>query len=308
MKLFYLIAVFLIVNLCFTQSKPELYLPEITKQFPNVRDIAMSPIGDEVLFTAQSVMGNLSAIIIVKKINGIWNEPEVASFSGQFFDLEPFFSPDGLTLYFVSTRPVDNSLKPKDFDIWFVKRSNLNSEWSKPKNLGAPINTEYGEFYPSIAENGNFYFTRDDTSKNRKDDIYMSSLINGNYQEPIVLSDAINSNSYEYNAFIAPDESYLIFGGYDRADGLGSGDLYISYKTDSDWTTAENMGARVNSDKMDYCPLVKNDTLYFTSKRDHTNVIQEQSLDITRLLKEFNMPDNGSSRLYSVTLELHKKH
>jgi len=31
--------------------------------------------------------------------------------------------------------------------------------WSKAENLGTAINTEADEFYPSIARNGNLYFT-----------------------------------------------------------------------------------------------------------------------------------------------------
>ena len=53
-------------------------------------------------------------------------------------------------------------------------------------------------------------------------------------------------------------------------DGFGSGDLYISYRiSDNVWTKAKNLGAEINSDKMDYCPYVdtKTNTLYFTSKR-----------------------------------------
>ena len=89
------------------QDTPEPFLKGIVDQFPNVRDIAISPNGDEVIFSAQSVMGDISALVSVTKTSEGWSQPNVVSFSGQFFDLEPFFSPDGLQLYFVSNRPFE---------------------------------------------------------------------------------------------------------------------------------------------------------------------------------------------------------
>lgn len=299
------------IFLGFSQQSVKPFISEIVKQFPNVRDIAISPNGKEIMFSAQSVMGNLSAIIIVKKEGKAWSAPQVASFSGQYFDLEPFFSHDGLKIYFVSTRALDaSSNTPKDFDIWYAERKTLNSDWSQPINMGSPINTEHGEFYPSIATNGNFYFTRDNPNLKRKDDIYMSAYTHGVYSEPNVLPDTINSEGYEYNAFIAPDESYIIYGCYNRKDGLGSGDLYISYKTNDGWLEAKNLGETINTKKMDYCPFVdsRTHTLYFTSKQDNTQIDFETPLSIDELLEEFNKPDNGLSRLYEVPVsELPKK-
>ncbi|TBN04893.1 hypothetical protein EYD45_06425 [Hyunsoonleella flava] len=298
---------FCVINIFQAQQKPQSFLPEAVKQFPNVRDIAISPNGNEVLFTAQSTMGNLSAIIEVKKKNNGWGLPKIVSFSGQYFDLEPFFSKDGLTLYFVSTRPKpDSKNEKKDFDIWYVTRKSLKDEWSAPMNMGSPINTEHGEFYPSIANNGNFYFTRDNPELKRKDDIYVSKNVNGEYTEAIVLSDSINTNGYEYNAFIAPDESYLIFGGYGRKDGFGSGDLYISYNTKNGWSAAKNLGNVINSSKMDYCPFVgvDNKTLYFTSKRDSTNAEFDKPLTTEEFLSELYKYENGVSRLYKVNIEV----
>ena len=295
----------------FSQQAAKPFISEIVKQFPNVRDIAISPNGKEMMFSAQSVMGNLSAIITIKKEGKIWSDPQVASFSGRYFDLEPFFSHDGLKIYFVSTRALDaSSNKPKDFDIWYAERSTLNSDWSQPVNMGSPINTEYGEFYPSIANNGNFYFTRDNPNLKRKDDIYMSVFTNGTYSEPKMLPDTINSVGYEYNAFIAPDESYLIYGCYNKQGGYGSGDLYISYHTNNEWLEAKNLGETINTNKMDYCPYVdyRTHTLYFTSKQDHTKIDFENPLSINELLKEFNKYDNGLSRLYKIPVsELPKK-
>ncbi|WP_100612268.1 TolB family protein [Confluentibacter lentus] len=290
----------------FSQESKKAFIPDIVKQFPNVRDIAISPDGNEMLFSAQSIMGNLSSVITIKKENGIWNKPQVTSFSGQYFDLEPFFSPDGLKIYFVSNRPIHKaSTTIKDFDIWYVERDDLNKNWSEPKNLGSPINTLYDEFYPSIATNGNLYFTRDNTSLKNKDDIYFSEFKDSQYTEPMVLPNAINSEGYEYNAFIASDESFLIYGSYNRSGGFGSGDLYISFNSETGWTPAKNLGEHINSDKMDYCPFVdlKTSTLYFTSKMDNTITEFEKPLTIDELFEELNKYDNGLSRLYHISIE-----
>lgn len=59
----------------FSQVSPEPFLEEITNTFPNVRDLALSPDGNEILFTAKSVMGNLSAIVTSKKVNNSWSAP-----------------------------------------------------------------------------------------------------------------------------------------------------------------------------------------------------------------------------------------
>lgn len=307
-----------IITLCFlftasivyTQSSVEPFLESVVSEFPNVRDIAISPNQNEAVFSAQSFMGDLSVLITVKKQNDTWSEAKVISFSGQFFDIEPFFSSDGLTLYFASNRPVDNtSTKTKDFDIWYVKRETLSSEWSKPINMGAPINTSKDEFYPAITDSGNLYFTLDDKELKQRDNIYVSEFINGKYTTPKSLGEGVNSEGYEFNAYVAPDESFLIYSCYNRKDGLGSGDLYISYNKDGQWSAAENMGDRVNSDKMEYCPYVdlNSGTLYFTSKRlgNYANTDKKKTVDDLKTL--FSSYDNGLSRLYQVDLKAHLK-
>ena len=280
------------------------FLDQMVTQFPNVRDIALSH--DEAIFSAQSEMGDVSALVYVKHHEEGWTSPEVLPFSGQYFDIEPFFSSDGLTLYFASNRPLNNmSTEAKDFDIWFVNREQLNSKWSEPKNLGAPINTEMDEFYPAITDSKNLYFTLDDKSLKRKDDIYVSAFLNGNYTTPKPLGNTINSEGYEFNSFISPDESFLIYTCYNRQDGYGSGDLYISYKNDiGNWSEAQNLGDLVNSDKMDYCPFVdiSSNTLYFTSKRNGTHNNLKSKLTIEELKTVFNNYENGSSRLYQIEL------
>lgn len=280
------------------------FLKEIIIQFPNVRDLAISENEDEVYFTAQSFLGEISCIMTCKLKDGKWTNPEVVLFSGKYHDLEPFLSPDQLRLYFVSNRPMEEeSTTSKDYDIWFVERKNVKSNWSVPKNMGLPINTSEDEFYPSVAKSNNLYFTRDGLGSKGKDDIFMAKWDKNQYQNPVSLSDAINTNGYEFNAFVAPDESFLIYTCYNKSGGMGSGDLYISYKNEKDdWSTAENLGDKINSAQMDYCPFVdvKTKKLYFTSKRSKLKNSFEKNLNTTTFLEEVNQYENGLSRIYQV--------
>ena len=277
-------------------------LENISQDFRNVRDFTVYK--DEAYFSAQSTMGDMSVIIRLSKTNNQWANPSIASFSGVHHDIEPFISHDGLKLYFASNRPSYEEGSSKDYDIWYVKRSNRNEKWSDPINIGLPINTDQNEFYPSLAINNNLYYTANYSDSKGKDDIYVSQFKNDAYQKPYSLSENINSDNEEYNAFIAPDESFLIFGAYKRKDGLGSGDLYISYKdSNNQWSKAKNMGGKINSPAMDYCPFVDvtNQQLYLTSRRNNMGTWHIK--DVKTMLETFNDYANGLSRIYSTTFE-----
>ena len=279
--------------------------PGIFSNLSNIRDLAISFSGDEMYFTLLSPQEEISAIGYAKKLSGTWSKPELMAFSGSYRDLEPFLSPDGLRLYFASNRPLGSEDKAKnDFDIWYVKRENKNSEWSEPINPGPPVNTEYDEFYPSLTAGNSLYFTGNRPDSRGKDDIYRCEWKNNAFNQPESLPDSVNSEGYEFNAFIAPDECYLIFSGYNRSDGSGSGDLYISFKTgNSSWTKARNLGPAVNSRQMDYCPFVDTGTgiLYFTSKR--SNLELRHFKTIGEFNREINSYQNGFSRIYMISLE-----
>ena len=176
-------------------------VPKKLQQFA-LRDMAISPAGDEIFFTLESSKNVLQTIIHIKKENGEW-KCDVASFSGTCSDLEPAFSPDGNTLYFVSNRPFKKGDKLKDFDIWKVKKE--NGIWSEPENLGLPVNTEENEFYPSVTNSGNLYFTAAYKDAKGKEDIYVSKFIDGKYIVPESLSDSVNTAAFEFNAYVSPD-------------------------------------------------------------------------------------------------------
>ncbi len=307
--IFLTVSILLFVQSAFGQLRPvvEPFLPEIIGQFPNVRDVSISPNRDEIHFTVQSLQGELSAILRIHLVAGKWSEPTIAGFSGKYLDLEPFYSPDGLRLYFVSNRPLDESVStaPKDYDIWYIERKVAFDSWSAPINLGAPVNTKSNEFYPSVSRNHTLYYTSDGPGTKGKDDIYFSTYVNGKYQSPQIVTDSVNTEGYEFNAFISPDETFLVYTCYNRPGGLGSGDLCISFnKGDGKWTAPFFLGKEVNSAQMDYCPFVdiRTGILYFTSKRSGVKAPGKQPFTTQRVIDEITRYDNGLSRLYMIDI------
>lgn len=283
-------------------QRPVEELPlELGGEFEYLRDFTCLSSTDEAYLSAQNFQGDISVILRLTKKDGQWKNPVIASFSGQYTDLEPFLSPDGLRLYFASNRPkADTSSLPGDFDLWMVNRPSADAAWSEPVNLGSPVNSEANEFYPSVTAYGNLYFTSDREGSKGLDDIFVSVFreYENRYNPPESLGEAVNTAGYEFNAYIDPEERFLIFTGYNREDGQGSGDLYISRKTASGWQPAVIM-TDLNSPKMDYCPFVdvRTGKIYFTSKRVKGE-LPEQFGSVKEYRDWLDQHGRGASRIY----------
>jgi len=90
---------------------------------------------------------------------------------------------------------------------------------------------------------GTMYFSSNKIGNNF--DIYTSKFVNGKFQQATPLSDSVNTPAYEADVFIDPDENYIIFCAK-RKNGLGQGDLYISFKrNDGTWSKSVTMGIEV---------------------------------------------------------------
>lgn len=267
----------------------------------NERDFALSPDGMEIFYTLQSPYDRFQTILYLKKDNkGKWSKPEIAPFANNYNCLEPAFSPDGKKLFFSSNRPLTGD-KAKDFDIWWVEK--INGKWSEPQNVGAPVNTSADEFYPSITQSGSLYYTAAYKDAVGKEDIYLAAFVNGIYKTPIPLDTAINSKMYEFNAFVSPDEQFIIFTSYGRKDDKGGGDLYMSKRDAAGkWMPAKNL-AFLNSDKLDFCPFVSFDKkkLFFTSDR---NALKETNpLTYDKLIKQYAGLLNGGGNIWWINFD-----
>jgi hypothetical protein len=220
--------------------------------------ITFSPDGKECFY------GNFPDILTAKEINGIWTDPEIASFSGNNNDMEVCIAPGNSRLFFVSDRPLAGA--PNNMArLWYTDRN--DSSWSAPVPIDPPLR-DVLLMFPSLAGNGNLYFS---TTDNVNQWISVSRFVNGSYQTPEKLSDSVNFNSYTGHSFVAPDESYMIFDALDHMAGSKPfRDLFISFKKpDGSWTAVRNLGDSINTyDGNEVCPFVSRDNKYLFFSRD----------------------------------------
>ncbi|WP_223788499.1 TolB family protein [Marinicella meishanensis] len=267
----------------------------------HVRDFALSASGDELYVTMESLGKDASQIVRLRPIDGGWGAPEVATFSGQFKDLEPFLHPNGKQLFFASNRNPSQTAVTQQFDLWVVERANPQAPWGPARRLGEAINTPDGnEFYPSVASNGNLYFTATKADGAGKEDIYLSRWNGQQYGAAELLPAAINSATYEFNAFISPAEDVLIFSSYGRPDGHGGGDLYVSRRVDGQWQPAANLGPKINTPQLDYCPFydANKQLLYWTSNASTLGQVPLARRDFKQWQTLYTQGKNGQSKIY----------
>ena len=261
----------------------ELFAPGTISTAGNELNAAFTPDGRTVYFTRTAGTGDArTGTIFVSRMRrgGRWSPPNIAAFSGRYSDYDPFVSPDGARLFFISNRAGKS-----DFDIWFVERA--GKDWSDARNAGAAINSDRDELYPAVASNGTLYFS----SCGRADshgrcDLYRARVRDGEYLTPENLGDAINSPASETDAYVAPDESYVIFAAYGRADAIGDGDLYVSFRRDGAWSVPQLLPSVVNTKAREYCPIVSADGrwLYFT-REDGTGDVHRVPMDVANRLR-----------------------
>ena len=91
--------------------------------------------------------------------DGSWSRPEKLNITDRSDMFGPFIGPDDKTLYFASDRSGPNSQGGSDI----YKSTRLDEtwkNWSKPVNLGPPINTAAGDAYFSMDAKGNVFTSR----------------------------------------------------------------------------------------------------------------------------------------------------
>jgi hypothetical protein len=136
--------------------------------------------------------------------------------------------------------------------------------------------------------------------------------VDGKYTEPEPLPDAINTQAFEADVYVAPDESFLIFTAIGRPDEIVGvhpeytrGDLYISFRRNGVWSPAQSLGSNINSAAADFAPSVSPDGKYFffTSERGFaTTTPLPKPLTYQELLTNLRSTFNGRGNIYQIDI------
>jgi len=284
-------------------SQPVVFAPGVISTGDYESHPAFTPDGNTLYFLKNTPTFSFWTIVESHFRNRRWSEPEVASFSGQYSDADPFITADGSKLFFISNRPVKAGEEAKeDMDIWVMEKT--GSGWGEPRNLGETVNSSGSEWYPTLASDGTLYFGSDRPGGKGKTDLYRSRFKDGAYQQPENLGAPVNTEFQEYEPFVSPDQSFIIFMSL-RPKGHGQSDLYITYNRNGVWIEPANLGDRINSPGSEYSPKISPDGRYFFYSSTKATVGQEpfeRRQNYRELVEKLRSPGNGLGDIYQVDL------
>lgn len=222
--------------------------------------------------------------------NNKWSQPqkiEITNFENTNKYSEFFMSQDGNILLMTIQR--DDSRGGKDIHVSFKQ----GDKWSKPKNLGATINTAANEISPFLASDGKtLYYSTSGLSGYGSNDIFMSKRQDNswtNWSEPQNLGSKINTPKSDTYFSIPASADFAYYSSSYKA--MGGNDIFrISLQ-----------------DKPDPVALIKGTVYNAKTKEPIAAKIVYSTLEENATVNE-NTNSNPDDGKYKVVLQLGNKY
>ena len=288
-------------------STPVVFAPGLISTGLYTRDMAISKDGREMYFCVSDTA--VTAIFETRLVDGRWTEPAIAPFSGKgFLDFEPALSPDDQKLYFLSNRPpLDQSAAPgwTHQNIWVTTRTEAG--WSEPQLVGESVSTDENEFFPSPVDGGALYFTR--SGKNAPARIYKALFADGRYEKPEALPFDVPEGGILFNAFVSPQEDFLITCALHIDPTNTDQDYYVGFKTsEGKWGRLIKLGPEIDTpgDNANSAYVSPDGRYLFFSSSRKGREIPEPAAGTTlgALVRSKALPGGGASAIYWVEAKI----
>jgi flagellar motor protein MotB len=148
-----------------------------------------------------------------------------------------------------------------------------------PVDIGESINSSNDEYWPTLtADEQILIFTRQTmvdpagrrVPANLREDFYISYFDENGWSKAAPIGPPLGSELNEGAPSVTADGSMIFFTACNRADGLGSCDIYFARREGKKWGEPVNIGRPVNSSAWEAQPSISPDgnTLYFSSNRN----------------------------------------
>ncbi|WP_181858104.1 PD40 domain-containing protein [Polaribacter sp. WD7] len=177
-------------------------------------------------------------VFVIEKNNNNWSAPKKAFFNSKHNEHGMNFSPNGNTLYFSSTRPVNIDGVVQTWHIW--KSDKVNGKWTEPIFVNIRNLKDKLVSHPTITNSGTLYFHTSNLDYSEMD-IYYSKNVNGKFVDAERIE--IKSKFGKCTPYISPEEDYLIFA------SIGNElDLMISYNDGKGkWIDTKKLSDKINN-------------------------------------------------------------
>jgi Tol biopolymer transport system component len=208
--------------------------------------IAFRPDGRQIVWGSIGRDGNADAQDIWESHQQAtgWSTPAKVSFDTAAVEFDPAFSPDGTKLYFQSDRPGGFG----GADIYVVDVLADTYDFSKPRNLGAGINTKGDEWAPTPTPDGNLIFSSDGWGGMGKHDLWEASLATtSNVKHPQNLGPGVNGPDEDFDATLDWDGHSLLFSSGTMDDSEVNVHLYRSVHGAGGWGPRELLSVGCSS-------------------------------------------------------------
>jgi len=189
---------------------------------------SISPDGKQIYLFKNDIEGeSRGGDIYVSRLgtSGKWGGPKSMGkpINTTYYEDGACISPDGKTMYFTSERPGGFG----HADIYVIKKLS-RSEWDKPENIGADINTPEDEGGLFLAPDGKtLFFTSKGHNSMGGYDIFKTVNENGKWTTPVNLGYPINTVNNDMGFTLSVDAQTGYFSS-NRKGGLGARDLYMA--------------------------------------------------------------------------------
>lgn len=187
--------------------------------------------------------------------NEAWSAPEPIAFSdGRWSDSDPWLTPDGRTLYFISTRPhAARAEGRQDYDIWRTRRTATG--WSAPERLPDGVNSAGQELGPEL-HGGILYFASARRSGRGGLDIYQAATQGERFAPASLIEGPFNSAASDSDFTLSRDGALAAFW---RSGEGGSGTIHIARRTAAGWSEPQALPAAVNHGPFNFTPSFTRD-------------------------------------------------
>lgn len=237
------------------------------------------------IYTKRDAIDGDEDIVVSHFSNGQWEGARSISpkINSPLNEGASTISADGRVMIYTSC---DNRDSFGSCDLYISKRA--GSSWSKPKNLGKPVNSQYWESQPSLSADGkSIYFSSNRPGGNGGRDLWVSYFGDGKWSKPENLGKPINTFKDETTPFIHPNGETLYFSSNGHI-GLGGFDLVKADKQDQTWWKVSNLGFPINSHQDEVGLLIAGNgkTAYFAKEEQRNRQIVDSKIVSFTLPKE----------------------